>query len=105
MKKAVTAQNLRTGAVVYRAADGSWTDRLMEAARYDPGSAELESSLHAARDAEVVNAYVIDLAEGARNAPAGRGRLREWIRASGPSIERGRMAKSPPRPAAPAACG
>ncbi|GAB4535294.1 MAG: hypothetical protein Tsb0010_15240 [Parvularculaceae bacterium] len=100
MKRAVTAQNLRTGAVVYRAADGSWTDRLMEAARYDPGSAELESSLQAARDAEVVNAYVIDLAEGAQNAPAGRGRLREWIRASGPSFDCGRKASSPSRPAA-----
>ena len=95
MKKIITAHNLRSGAVVYRAPSGGWTERLMEAARYDPGSAELDASLRAAREAEVVNAYAMEIDAA---GPAGRTRLRERIRASGPTVRPDLARRAGPAP-------
>lgn len=82
--KAVTANRLGDGAVVYRRADGAWTTRLNDADRIEDAQAD-ERLDEAAGDArEVAGAYLIDLDDN--GAPAGRARIREEIRRDGPTV-------------------
>jgi hypothetical protein len=84
--KAVTANRLTDGKVVYRAASGAWSET--------PGAAERLADIDADRALDaalrdvltVVGPYLIELeAQGPEFQPAGRKHVREAIRLSGPS--------------------
>ena len=80
--KVLTANRLTDGAVVYRAPAGDWTLRLEEAARFDEAEAAL--ALQAANEApaSLVGPYLLEADDA---GPLGRERLRERIRAGGPT--------------------
>ena len=86
--KAITANRLDDGLVVYLTPEGGWSERLSEArlARDDDAAAALEAEGGRAEAAQAVVApYAIDLLrEGGVLRPA---RYREIIRADGPSVE------------------
>jgi hypothetical protein len=85
--KIFNANDINNGRVVYLAADGSWSERIADAAIVQ--SAEDEARLQAIADAAfearcVVDVYAIDVAiEGGRIRPLV---YRERIRAEGPSV-------------------
>lgn len=83
--KAVTANLLADGAVVWLARDGSLTDRFESAALYTDDEAAAALARVAAQTAVVANAYLID-ADAA--GPSGREALRETIRRNGPTVRR-----------------
>jgi len=81
--KAITANRLTDGRVVYRAEDGGWTPELDRAALFEAGEPADRALDAALRDVLlVVGPYLIEVEEG---APAGRTRVRETIRLAGPS--------------------
>ena len=86
--RAVTANRLNDGVVVYLTAEGSWSERVEDGAVVAPGAEE--KALLAAADRSVaarlvVAPYAIDVDVGATGQvrPV---RYRERIRADGPSI-------------------
>jgi hypothetical protein len=86
--KAVTANRLSDGAVVYLAEDGEWAERINGARVADGKEAAAALLADAERDAalcRVVTPYLIDVARNPDGAlrPA---TYREHIRAFGPSI-------------------
>ena len=83
--KAVTANLLADGAVVWLARDGSLTDRFESVALYTDDEAAAALARVAAQTAVVANAYLID-ADAA--GPSGREALRETIRRNGPTVRR-----------------
>jgi hypothetical protein len=85
--QAVTANALTSGAVVFRAPGGGWTTQLSAAQVADAGPTAqtlLDAALRDEAAHIVVEPYLIDVAheDGALVAT----RLREAIRASGPTI-------------------
>lgn len=82
--KAVTANRLSDGAVVYLNEDRNWTADVRQAARYDADAAEAALSQAQARATEIADVYLIDISE--EGAPAGRAALRETIRTAGPTV-------------------
>lgn len=88
-QKAVTANRLGDGRVVFLAPDGGWAMTLAEARLLDDG--ELEAALRYAQaqhDARiVVEPYAIDV--DILNGLPRAARLREHIRAVGPSVDYG----------------
>ena len=80
--RVLTANRLHDGAVVYRTAGGEWTHRFGEAARLDVSEAEAALQAALATPQAVVEAYLLEADE---SGPAGRERLRERIRAGGPT--------------------
>lgn len=83
--RAVTANRLHDGVVVYLAPDGSWTEHLAAAASYDGDEAEAALARARLRVTEIAAAYLIDT-EGGR--AAGRETIRETIRSAGPTVRR-----------------
>jgi hypothetical protein len=79
MSKAVTANRLADGAVVFRRADGGWSLRVEEAAAVEDAAELLAAAERDAAAALVVAPYLIDLADGTPTD------YRERIRAYGPS--------------------
>ena len=79
MSKAVTANRLADGAVVFRRADGGWSLRIEEAAAMADGAELLAASERDVAAALIVAPYLIDLADGQPTD------YRERIRAYGPS--------------------
>ena len=83
----VTANRLRDGAVIYRAADGGWTTDLSAAivVTTTPAAQDLLKGA-AADDVRAVGPYVapVELTPDKRVLP---GNLRERIRVAGPTIE------------------
>jgi len=89
-QKAITANRLDDGRVVFLDAEGGWTANLADAQFVSDG-AELEAALalaQAQQDARVVvEAYAIDIVEvDGRPVPS---RIRERIRAEGPTVSYG----------------
>lgn len=85
--KVVTANRLMTGEVVYRLADGAWTDDLDQAEVVEADAAMAALSAASADEGAIVGPYLMDVAAAAaRIEPIGRGRLRESIRFFGPTI-------------------
>lgn len=84
--KAITANRLRDGAVVWLGQSGDWTERLSGAALFEGPAADaaLSSAAQAERDNIVVAIYAVDL-EIRDGAPVPL-RTRERLRALGPSV-------------------
>jgi hypothetical protein len=83
--KAVTANRLSDGAVVYLGEDDALVDRLAEAALFDESAAKNALARLLERPTIVAAAYLID---ADATGPAGREALRETIRSRGPTVRR-----------------
>ena len=82
--KAITANRLGDGAVVYLTEDQSWTSDLAKAARFDNDAAKAALENAEARATEIAGAYLFEVSDA--GAPAGREALRETIRKDGPTV-------------------
>ncbi|WP_323763042.1 DUF2849 domain-containing protein [Maricaulis sp.] len=80
--KAVTANRLTDGRVIYRTATGQWTTELAEAARLDDDQADATLEIASDESQIAVGAYLIELEE---DRPGGQKWRRESIRLSGPT--------------------
>ncbi|MFN3668245.1 MAG: DUF2849 domain-containing protein [Brevundimonas sp.] len=81
--KLITGSRLGDGHVVYLAVDGALTTRLDQAAALEADAADTALALAASRHPALVNPYLIEVADG---RPSGRDRLKESIRAAGPTV-------------------
>ena len=81
--KLLTANRLSDGVVLWYGKDG-WVEDAAQAARFDDTEAEALQKQWAARETEVVAAYLIPLTE--EGVPVQREHVREYIRANGPTI-------------------
>ena len=81
--KAVTANLLHGGRVVYLGTDGSWADSITEAALFEGEAADAALAAAERRATEIAGAYLI---EATPEGPAGREALRERIRNAGPTV-------------------
>ncbi|HBS35784.1 MAG TPA: DUF2849 domain-containing protein [Parvularcula sp.] len=83
--KAVTANRLSDGAVVWLGADGALVERFEAAALYTDEDAPAALASVFAQPTVVAGAYLI---EANAQGPAGREALRETIRLNGPTVRR-----------------
>lgn len=86
--RVLTANRLTDGISVWLAADGEWTTSIVEAflARHDDAVAALEAAgQQALADNRVIDVNVIEIEETASGPRPNR--LRERIRADGPTID------------------
>ena len=84
--KAVTANRLADGRVVYFGADQRWETNPDAALRLSSEEAEVALKRACADMLSVVGPYLIDLDEASKPfRPAGRKHVREMIRQTGPS--------------------
>ena len=84
-RKIATANRLCDGRVVYLGDDGAWSPEIGRGRVVDGETAEAELLAAAgSAAAAVVEPYLIELGDGARTQPL---RLRERIRAAGPSVQ------------------
>ena len=81
--KIVTANRLSDGRVIYAGVDNQPVDRLEQAAVLDETTAESVLADVAARPDIFVNPYLVEVQD---HAPSGRDRLKERIRATGPTV-------------------
>ena len=82
--KAITANRLSDGAVVYLGDDDQWAAEVARAARFADEDAEAALAAAQSRKTEIADAYLITVSED--GALAGRERLRETIRTAGPTV-------------------
>jgi len=88
MPQVLTANRLSDGEVVYLAADGAWVDRIAGAQVYTApaeGEEALKIGVEAERTQIVVHAYLFDVTAA---DPAKPVKMREIIRAAGPTVRR-----------------
>lgn len=83
--KAVTANRLCDGAVVWLGHDGALVDRFEAAALFEGDAAEAALASVAAQATLIASAYLID---ADASGPIGREALREAIRRNGPTVRR-----------------
>jgi hypothetical protein len=81
--KILTAHDLKTGEVVYWSERGTWTLRLGESVLMDDGTAQAALKAAEAAETVVVHAYLVPM--DSPGAPVARERVREILRAQGPS--------------------
>jgi hypothetical protein len=79
----LTAHDLLSGEVVYWSADGTWVEGLRDAARLEDAAAKAALAAAEAAHTTVVHAYLVPV--DAAGAPIARERVRETIRARGPT--------------------
>jgi hypothetical protein len=82
--KVITANRITDGAPVYRTLEGVWTETLADAATFEGDDANDELADALAEETIVVGPYVMNV--DAPGIPTLRERMREDIRAKGPSI-------------------
>jgi len=83
--KAITANRLSDGVVVYVGAGGALVERFEHAALFDDDEAKAALSQVLSAPTTIASAYLIDAdAKG----PTGREALRETIRRNGPTVRR-----------------
>lgn len=83
--KAITANRLTDGEVVYVGADGALVDRFEHARLFDGAAADEALAEILTRKTVIAAAYLIDAEE---KGPVGREALRETIRKNGPTVRR-----------------
>jgi hypothetical protein len=81
--KILTANRLTDGAVVYLTASGDWSHDLSHALRLTDADAPAALAAAELLPRVLVGPYLIDADE---RGPAGRERLKETIRAAGPTV-------------------
>lgn len=81
--KVVTANRLSDGRVIYAGVDNQPVERLDQASTLDDAAAEIVLAEVAARPDVFVNPYLVEVQD---RAPSGRDRLKERIRAAGPTV-------------------
>ncbi|HAF79666.1 MAG TPA: DUF2849 domain-containing protein [Brevundimonas sp.] len=81
--KVVTANRLSDGRVIYAGVDNQPVERLDQASALDDAAAEIVLAEVAARPDVFVNPYLVEVQD---RAPSGRDRLKERIRAAGPTV-------------------
>ncbi|GLK47088.1 hypothetical protein GCM10017620_00610 [Brevundimonas intermedia] len=81
--KIVTANRLSDGRVIYAGVDNQPVDRLEQAAVLDETTAAIVLADAAARPDIFVNPYLVEVQD---HTPSGRDRLKERIRATGPTV-------------------
>ena len=81
--KIVTANRLSDGRVIYAGLNNQPVERLDEASTLDEAAAEIVLAEVAARPDVFVNPYLVEVQD---RAPSGRDRLKERIRAAGPTV-------------------
>ncbi|MBL8552515.1 MAG: DUF2849 domain-containing protein [Hyphomonadaceae bacterium] len=80
----LTAHDLKSGEVVYWSADGQWVPALRDAVRLEDEPAKAQLKLAEASETVVVHPYLVPI--DANGAPIPREKVREGIRAKGPTI-------------------
>ncbi|NWG91680.1 MAG: DUF2849 domain-containing protein [Parvularculaceae bacterium] len=83
--KAITANRLYDGVVLYVGPNGGFVERFEQAALFDEAAANAELEVVLTRDTAIASAYVI---EADASGPIGREALRESIRRYGPTIRK-----------------
>jgi hypothetical protein len=81
--KILTANRLSDGAVVYLTAAGAWTRSFDEAERLEPEAAKAALAAAQAQPQQFVAPYLVEIDGGEIER---RERLRESIRAAGPTV-------------------
>ena len=81
--KLITGNRLKDGHVLYVAVDGGLTTRFDLALQLEDAEAEAALVLAGSRRTVLVNPYLIEVEAG---RPSGRDRLKESIRAAGPTV-------------------
>jgi hypothetical protein len=81
--KIVTANRLSDGRVIYAGLNNQPVERLEEASTLDEAAAEIVLAEVAGRPDVFVNPYLVEVQD---RAPSGRDRLKERIRAAGPTV-------------------
>lgn len=81
--KIVTANRLSDGRVIYVGLNNQPVERLDQASALDDAAAEIVLAEVAARPDVFVNPYLVEVQD---RAPSGRDRLKERIRAAGPTV-------------------
>ena len=81
--KVITANRLSDGRVIYAGVDNQPVERLDQASALDDAAAEIVLAEVAARPDVFVNPYLVEVQD---RAPSGRDRLKERIRAAGPTV-------------------
>lgn len=82
--KIVTAHDLKTGAVVYMTADGGWVSHIADGAAWADEEGDAALAKAKAQPTIVTNVYLVE-ADGP-GTPSARVKLREDIRARGPTV-------------------
>jgi hypothetical protein len=82
--KAVTANRLDDGAVVYLGDDNRWASDIGAAARFTDDDSKAVLAAAQARVKEIADAYLVDVDDD--GALVGRETLRESIRKAGPTV-------------------
>jgi hypothetical protein len=85
--KIVTGNDLLEGAPVYRTAAGGWTRDIAQAAAFENGAAEVALAAAQKEETIVVGVYLLAMDDVAK--PAHREKVREDIRAKGPTVPYG----------------
>lgn len=83
--KAITANRLYDGVVLYVGRKGGFVERFEQAALFDEAGAKAELEIVLARNTTIAGAYLI---EADASGPIGREALRESIRRNGPTIRK-----------------
>ena len=99
MPQVVTANRLRDGVVVFWAGDGTWVDGIGQAhclEGSDDAKAALAAALRSEAENVVLDVYAVDVA--VRNGGPVPVRLREAIRAAGPTVHPEHGKPGAPRP-------
>ena len=81
--KIVTANRLSDGRVIYAGVDNQPVDGLDQASALDDATAEIVLAEVAGRPDIFVNPYLVEVQD---HTPSGRDRLKERIRAAGPTV-------------------
>ena len=82
--KVITGNRVTDGAPVYRTPEGAWTDTLADAASFEGDEANDALADALGEETLVVSPYIMNV--DAPGIPTLRERMREDIRARGPSI-------------------
>lgn len=80
----ITAHDLRSGEVVYRTAANGWSARIADGAVFADDVADAALAVARKEATIVTNVYLVE-ADGP-GSPAARVKLRETIRAAGPTV-------------------
>lgn len=101
--QAITANRLRDGAVVWLGKDGTWAERLEDAAAFDAAAAEqaLGTARRDERENRIVGLYAFDVElDGTVPVPT---KIKERLRGLGPSVRPDLGKQAPPVETSPPA--